>query len=306
MGEPLKLLERAEWIAQVKKDADKALPLRKGFFAEIKQVGEEEERTLDFVISDDGEDRDGDTIAVDGWDFSSYRKNPVVLFAHDYSSPAVARGEPRIEDGKVKSRTVFASADQYAFAETLYQLYKGGFMRATSVGFMPKRWEERDKWAYDFKEQELLEYSLVPVPANPRAVLEAAQKGIEVQPLVNWANEVYRAIGKDLLGLRDDWPGRKGAIGELETRLLRVEESLQELTRALEGQASDIAKQIAQEWQQLATDVHVEPMLPSGFIDALEDIEAKLTTETIDTAKMIAEAISEELYKYQVNSGRGV
>lgn len=298
MGEPLKLLERTEWIEQVKKDADKALPLRKGFFAEIKQVGEEEERILDFVISDDGEDRDGDTIAVDGWDFKNYQKNPVVLFAHDYWSPAVARGEPRVEDGKVKSKTVFASPDQYAFAETLYQLYKGGFMKATSVGFMPKRWEEREKWAYDFKEQELLEYSLVPVPANPRAVLEAAQKGIEVQPLVNWADEVYRTIGKDPLGLRDDWPKTKGSTSEVEAGLLRVERSLEELTKVLKRQASEIAKQIIRERQQLAVDVHVEPGQISGFINALEDIEAKLTTEPIDIAQMIAGAVSRELGKY--------
>lgn len=209
----LELLERDEWVKRIRKSNDKALPLRKGFFSEVKQVGDEEDRTLDFVISDGEEDRDGDTIAVDGWDFNNYRKNPVVLFVHDYSQPSVAIGDPRIEDGVVKSRTKFASPDEYAFADTLYKLYKGGYMRATSVGFLPKRWEERrDAWAYDFKEQELLEYSLVPVPSNPRAVLEAGQKGIDIQPLINWADEVYKATGRDPLLMRKSRGTREKSV----------------------------------------------------------------------------------------------
>lgn len=209
MSRHMVLLERDEWAAKVKA-GEKDLPIRKGFYSEVKQVGEEEDRTLDFVISDESEDRDEDIISVDGWDFTNYMKNPVVLFAHNYHAPAVAMGNPRIEGKKVKSLTKFASPDEYAFADTLYKLYKGGYMRATSVGFLPREWtENRNSRGYNFLKQELLEYSLVPVPSNPNAIQEAAQKGIHIQPLLNWADEVYRAFGRDPLGLRGTTIGIK-------------------------------------------------------------------------------------------------
>lgn len=66
-------------------------------------------------------------------------------------------------------------------------------MRAVSVGFVPKKWtrnEERAGYAVDFVEQELLEYSAVPVPANPEALLEAKSAGIDVAPMVEWAEKV--------------------------------------------------------------------------------------------------------------------
>ena len=38
--------------------------------------------------------RDGVSVDIDGMDFSNYRKNPVVLFAHDYSGRTESSGLP--------------------------------------------------------------------------------------------------------------------------------------------------------------------------------------------------------------------
>ena len=66
-------------------------------------------------------------------------------------------------------------------AESIYRLAQGGFLAATSVGFRPLKWEYTsdlargaDDWfpGIDFEQQELVEFSIVTVPANPEALIE--------------------------------------------------------------------------------------------------------------------------------------
>lgn len=159
---------------------------------EIKQVGSEEDRVLRFIGSDDSEDRDNDVIEVNGWQLENYLKNPVFLWAHDYRQPPVGQAlQVWTEDSKLMFDIKFATRDQYPFADVVYQLYKGGFLRATSVGFRPLAWEQRTEGegqnrrviGLRFTKQELLELSAVPVPANPNALQVARSKGIDTSPL---------------------------------------------------------------------------------------------------------------------------
>jgi len=49
-------------------------------------------------------------------------------------------------------------------------LWAGGWVKAASIGFAPITWEENDEGGWTFTEWELLEWSLVPVPANQEAL----------------------------------------------------------------------------------------------------------------------------------------
>ena len=44
-----------------------------------------------FVISTDEVDRHGDIVSAGGWRLDAFRRNPVVLWAHDYRFPVVSR-----------------------------------------------------------------------------------------------------------------------------------------------------------------------------------------------------------------------
>jgi hypothetical protein len=70
------------------------------------------------------------------------------------------------------------------------QMYSKGFLNAVSVGFDPVKYawvEDKDRpWGIDYIEQELLEYSCCPVPANPEALVDAKSAGIDLDPLVDW------------------------------------------------------------------------------------------------------------------------
>jgi HK97 family phage prohead protease len=160
------------------------------------------DRTVRFVLSDGSVDRMGDTVAVAGWDLSSYRRNPVVLFAHDSSSPPIGRATRVWSDGtRLLGDVEFALAETYAFADTIYRLVKGGFLKSGSVGFLPTDYDFAGS-GVSYRRQELLEFSVVPVPANANALVEARMKGILS---IRDAHRLRRAA--------EDSPMPPGAIG---------------------------------------------------------------------------------------------
>lgn len=170
----------------------------------LEEVNEAEDLVLEFVVSTQGVDREGDTINPDGWKLDNFNKNPVILFAHDYQSPPVAKAIATwVEDGKLISRARFTPKEVYPFGYMIYQMYKNGFMKATSVGFTPITWEYSDerKGGVNFLEQELLEWSCVPVPANPEALIAAGEKGIDIEPLKDWAKAILKGIDKTIKGV---------------------------------------------------------------------------------------------------------
>jgi HK97 family phage prohead protease len=167
----LDLVERGE------RPPDDAI-LRKCYVAELKQVAGDD-RAVQFTISTATVDRDSDSLAVNGWKLDNYRKNNVVLFSHDYRSLPVARAtKVWVEDQRLKSIAHFAERELYPFADTVFQMVKGGYLNATSVGFFPLKFvrvegnPDRPN-GVEFIAQELLEYSVVPVPSNPEALVEA-------------------------------------------------------------------------------------------------------------------------------------
>ncbi len=173
--------------------------VRASFDTEIKAG---DGRSMTFTISTDSVDRMGDTIAVDGWKLDAYSKNPVVLFAHDASSLPVAKATKIWKDGnKLKAEAEFTPAGVARFNDTVYEMIKGGFLNATSVGFAPLKYAFTDdpqrRFGIDFLEQELLEFSVVPVPANSEALVESRAAGIDIEPMVDYHLE---QLGRTLAG----------------------------------------------------------------------------------------------------------
>jgi HK97 family phage prohead protease len=145
-------------------------------------------RTVSWVLSDGSVDRSGDTISPGGWDTSAYRKNNVVLWSHDSSQPPIGRATNVRSDGaRLVGDIEFAPPDVSAFADSVFRLVKGGYIKAGSVGFIPIDYafsKDKDRPnGIDFKRQELLEFSICSVPCNANAVAEARAKGFNVSPL---------------------------------------------------------------------------------------------------------------------------
>jgi len=156
--------------------------LKKLFNTKIKEI-DEKENSIRFIFSTDDEDRHGEIVDQKGWDLNEYLKNPVVLFAHDHYQPAVGQvTELRLnEDSNLEGVIKFA-VDEYEFAKTLFNLYKGKFMRAVSAGFINKKYEiDEENDTFTLKENTLLEMSMVNVPANSMALAKSA--GIDISSI---------------------------------------------------------------------------------------------------------------------------
>jgi HK97 family phage prohead protease len=122
-------------------------------------------------------DRYGERIDPMGWDFKRFTDNPVVEWAHRYDIPAIGKIERLVIDNKgLHGFVFFNSKDFDPFGWSIGQRVKAGVIRAGSVGFrvmeieIPSKEESRDGTSLIFKKQELLEFSICNVPANPFAL----------------------------------------------------------------------------------------------------------------------------------------
>jgi len=140
-------------------------------------VDNEAERGFSWTLSTYDLDRYGERIDPMGWDFSQYAKNPVVEWSHNYLIPAIGKIEGLAsDDSGLHGLVVFNGKEYDPFAWGIEQRVRAGVIRAGSVGFrvmeieIPDRETAKDGTSLIFRKQELLEFSICNVPANPFAL----------------------------------------------------------------------------------------------------------------------------------------
>ena len=183
---PFNLLSADDFRSAVKDGGAPDAMIFRFAAAEAETVGEKTDRVKRFVFSDATVDLAGDVIKQDGWDLKNFEKNPVALFSHMSWEPPIGRAaNVGVKNGKLVGDIEFASADIYPFADTIYRLVDGGFLKAVSVGFIPKEWKfTNDKgrpYGIDYSKQLLAEISVCAIPCNPNALEVARSKGIHLR-----------------------------------------------------------------------------------------------------------------------------
>jgi hypothetical protein len=155
--------------AAVLEDFKKALALQPADFVEKTKAAQT--GTFKVIISTSDEDRQGDSIDQSKWNLKNFESNPVVLWAHDYYSlPVGIATKIGVEGGKLVAEGKFAPAELNPFAGQVAKLYEAGFIKTTSVGYMQ----------HEDGSLELLEFSFVPVPANPYALSMREMKALKL------------------------------------------------------------------------------------------------------------------------------
>lgn len=161
---------------------------------------DESEMSAGFVISSAALDRHGDNVLPSGClsTLDCYHRNPVVFFAHKSEGLPIGLARPRapktekntkahihVRESDIVSRVWFHGKTQES--DDVFRLVAEGVLRAASIGFLPLRGRLRegafdpeaadDGAAFDFdfggilfEEWQLLEWSIVPVPANADAI----------------------------------------------------------------------------------------------------------------------------------------
>jgi HK97 family phage prohead protease len=127
-------------------------------------------------------DRFGERIDPAGWDFKRYMDNPVIEWAHRYDIPAIGKADSLYADDKgLHGLIIFNDKDYDPFGWAIGERVKAGVIRAGSVGFriieieIPDKETAKDGTTLIFRKQELLEFSICNVPANPFALAKSIE-----------------------------------------------------------------------------------------------------------------------------------
>src|SRR4051794_30257826 len=125
---------------------------------------------LTFVLSDATKDRMGDVIEPKGWVLDNFKQNPMALFNHNSSFPIGTWEDVKVQGGRLVGKLKLAARGTSDRIDEIISLVEQGILRAVSVGFSPIERKPLDDGGIRFTKQELLETSLVSIPANPAAV----------------------------------------------------------------------------------------------------------------------------------------
>lgn len=165
---------------------------------EIRKI-DVEGRTVEFVASDSSIDSYGTVLPADKWNLKRYEKNGVVGYMHDvYGDSWVKAADPDdvigyakawVEDDKLVAAITFEPAELNEKADKIFRKIQFGSLNAVSVGFAPTaagHWgsenDGEDPDVYYYNGQDLLEISVVNIPANANAVRRSIDAELEQHP----------------------------------------------------------------------------------------------------------------------------
>lgn len=133
----------------------------------IEKASKLKEGEVEVIVSTDALDAHGERINVDGIDLKDFKKNPVVLWAHDGFNLPIARATKIWKDGnKLMARAQFYMKDE--FPVKVYNYILDGFLNAVSIG------GQIDEWGHDgltISKLTMKEFSFVSIPANQEALV---------------------------------------------------------------------------------------------------------------------------------------
>lgn len=167
--------------------------------------------SFEVVISTADFDRQGESVSQAGWDLANYKENPVVLWGHDYYSlPIGICDSISVEGGRLIAKGRFAPAEANPFAQQVRKLYDLKIVRATSVGFIAL-----EQNGSVITKAELLEFSFVPVPANPYALSlgQVAKAGLDLAMLATKGLKLETKAEGDACTMDDGEEGTYDAEG---------------------------------------------------------------------------------------------
>jgi HK97 family phage prohead protease/HK97 family phage major capsid protein len=247
---------------------------------------------LEFVLSDATPDRMGDVIEADGWDLSNFKKNPIALFNHNANFPIGKWVNVRTVNGELRSRLQLAPAGTSDRIDEIRRLVEADILRAVSVGFLPRKSEPLSKngSGYRFTQTELVETSLVSIPANPNALAVARSLNISrdtvAMVFAGQGNKKDQSVERRGFngGKAESPPVRKNRtmspltkrIEDTQQRLVRLRDDLTAHLEAIDDEnVTDVDLTTTKEFNKRIAD-------QEEALSALKDSEAKLAKSSDD------------------------
>lgn len=239
-----------------------------------------------FVLSDGTVDRYGEIVEPAGWELAAFKRNPIALFNHRPDQVVGRWANIRVAGGELLGEFQPAEPGTSRVADEVRKLVQQGVLKAASVGFRAIESEPLDdnpRGPKRYTRQELLETSIVSVPANPAALAVARSLGIsgETMDLV---------FGKQAAGTGASEPGKQADTHPRpRARVMNISEQIQETQTKLNAARDELLEATKEQDHdpEIATRLNDE-------IEFLErDLASKQRTEK-SLAVRAAETVAEQ------------
>lgn len=178
---------------------------------ESEDVKASDDSKITFVASSSNIDRYGDVINQKGWSLDNYKKNPVVLLNHDSNQLPIGKGNVYLRNDQLVIDVQFDTEDTRA--KEVKRKAEKGYMNAVSVGFRPiesmaRADLEKDHPHYGqrgmyYTKQELLEVSIVTIPANGEATMLKNMKMEMLEEIKSYIDSQL-VVNKHILSVREE------------------------------------------------------------------------------------------------------
>jgi HK97 family phage prohead protease len=137
----------------------------------------------------------GDIIEPSGCQLNEFKRNPIMLAQHNSEQPIGVWPQIEVKNGRLEALGEFAPEGVSGLADEYCALAKAGVINAVSVGFISLAREPLREGGWRFTQWELLELSLVSVPANPNAlVIERSYSGRREPTMRELGQQIGRII----------------------------------------------------------------------------------------------------------------
>ena len=193
--------------------------------ASTKDLGE---GVIEAIITTSSVDRHNENIETKGIDTKNYMNNPIVLYGHDYEGLPIGKTLKLTKQMGTQIKARFQLAvEEYPFASTVYSMIKSGYLNAVSIGGVVKEWSDDYR---TINKMDMIEFSVVPVPANPEALITSRSFEKMVGKSVDEVKQEYQDFNRKVLLDKVADMGEdeiKDAITVLKNLVARLEETEQ-------------------------------------------------------------------------------
>ena len=270
-------------------DKDKVLYLNSAL--SIKELvdpsSEQEAVYIEGYASTNDIDRVGDVIPPQVWKrgLENYLKNPIILAFHDHNDPIGRMIEHRVDKTGLWIKARISAAAEY------FGLIKDGVLTAFSVGFKVKDAEYNPtSEIFTVKELELIEISVVSVPANQNTLFSLSKAFDDADDYMQFKKQ-FAPEGESAKGLEST---KEAESEEIKKEWNMDPKELQEMLAATAKSAAEeatksiLAAQAARDEEQKAAQA------AQAELDAKIKSAVEATVKTVDTG---ADRLLEEVTK---------
>lgn len=249
----------------------------------------------EFILSDATVDRYGDTVDSSGWVLENFNKNPIALFNHNSDFPIGRWKNLGVRGGALRGELELAPKGSSPRIDEIHALVDAGILRATSVGFMPLASEPRRistglTSGNAYMKQELVETSLVSVPANPNAL--AVAKSLKVSDETVNLVFVKQGVERQVTLTRGS-NGKSAETDATNKRTIKMVPPISERIQETEKRITKYREELGTHSQNVDDENPTDESLTimkeltekiekqQASLEALKNVEAKLVASTV-------------------------